>query len=149
MKNLLLLSLITFTCSLFAQDTILLVNGERIPALVKNVGPSEIEYKKASNPDGPSYVSAKKDVKAIHYRNGTSDEFSTSAAVSSGNDDYYGAPSTTPVAAATSMNMSMVKAAPAIVFYGLDFTNFSLLEAKRINEGAQIRDLFPEWNMYF
>jgi hypothetical protein len=143
---LIVLVLLSTTC--FAQDTIITVSGDQIPAIVKNINSTEIEYKKASNPDGPSYISMEKDIAAIHYRNGTSDVFPVVAEGPAKTDDYYSAGSAA-ATSTTSMNMSHVKAAPAIVFYGLDFTNFSLLEEKRMNQGIQIRDMFPDWNMYF
>jgi len=66
-------------CSLLpaiAQDTLTLLNGNRITALVNEVLPTEIKYKKFDNPDGPVYTVLKEEVVTIRYRNGTMDEFS-------------------------------------------------------------------------
>lgn len=47
----------------------------------------------------------------------------------------------------TKLTINDVYAANTIVYYGLDFSNFRLVEPDRINEGAEIRDVqFPAWN---
>lgn len=138
------LSLSTLTLT-FAQDTIILRSGDKITAVVKSISSKEVEYKKAGNLEGPSYIAAKNDVKAIHYSNGTKDEFTEVPVVK--NDDYY---SSAPAGSSTNMNMSHVKMASEVIFYGMDFSNFSLIEPKRTDEGQKIRDIhFPEWNTYF
>lgn len=148
MKKFLSLICFLFCLTSHAQDTIVTHSGDKIPAIVKSISSKEVEYKKAGNPDGPSYITAKNDVKAIHYSNGTKDEFGPPVAKT--NDDYYSAGGSATIAPASNMNMSQVKMASEIVFYGLDFSNFSLIEQKRTDEGQKIRDIhFPEWNTYF
>ena len=61
--------------SAIAQDTIFTRNGEVIPAKVYEVTPTEIKYKKPSNPDGPLYVTSKDNVALIEYKNGSKDVF--------------------------------------------------------------------------
>lgn len=68
-----LFSLATFT--LAAQDTIITRAGEVIPAKVYEITPTEIKYKKPTNPDGPMYVTSKEDVAVIEYKNGSKDVF--------------------------------------------------------------------------
>ncbi|HLC82181.1 MAG TPA: hypothetical protein VJI69_00025 [Bacteroidia bacterium] len=47
----------------------------------------------------------------------------------------------------TKLTINDVYSTNTIVYYGLDFSNFRLVEPDRINEGAEIRDVqFPAWN---
>ncbi len=55
----------------YSQDNIVLKNGEEISAKVLEIGTGEIKYKKASNPEGPTYSIAKSEVFMIKYENGT------------------------------------------------------------------------------
>ncbi|OIN56641.1 hypothetical protein [Arsenicibacter rosenii] len=59
----------------YAQDNIILRNGDEIPAKVLEVGQQELKYKKSSNPDGPVYTAPLSDVFLIKYANGTKDVF--------------------------------------------------------------------------
>lgn len=68
------------TSSLLAQnieisDIIITRDGNEIPAIVLIVGDSDIQYKKASNPDGPTYTQKKTDIFMIKYKNGEKDVF--------------------------------------------------------------------------
>lgn len=60
---------------IFAYDIIVMNNGDLINAKVEEVGPSEIKYRKASNPNGPLYKIETKTVLAINYENGEKDTF--------------------------------------------------------------------------
>lgn len=62
-----------------AQDLIIKKDGSTVKALVKKVTSTEVEYKKASNPKGPSYSIAIADLFAINYANGEKDLFNTPA----------------------------------------------------------------------
>ena len=81
MKTLKLFSL--FTCmillgmntNLFSQDVIFLSNGDEIEAKVTKVGNAEIEYKKWSNQEGPTYTEMKSNILMIKYQNGEKDVF--------------------------------------------------------------------------
>lgn len=64
--------LFLFTC-IRAQDIIYLNNGTKILVTVKELYENEIKYKNFTNPDGPTYVVAKKDVLLVEYQNGTVD----------------------------------------------------------------------------
>lgn len=68
--------LITFCAfAATAQDVIVLRNGDIISAKVQKISKNEIEYKKASNLDGPTYTIEKNNVLAINYENGEKDQF--------------------------------------------------------------------------
>lgn len=54
----------------FASDVITLQNGEEIQAKVVEVSADEIKYKKASNPDGPTFVAKKSEIFMLKYENG-------------------------------------------------------------------------------
>ena len=149
MKTIFTLLLATAALTVSAQDTIITTSGEMIPAMVKNISTTEIEYKKAANPDGPTYVRAKTEVIAIHYKNGSVDKFaSTGGSKTAGGDDYYSAGQAR--SNSTSLTMSDVHNTSAVVFYGVDFTNFSLIESKREDESDKIKnEYFPEWNSLY
>ena len=62
----------------FAQDEIVLKNGDIIKAKVSEVGTDQIKYKKWENLEGPTYSSKKDEVFMIKYENGSKDVFSAS-----------------------------------------------------------------------
>ena len=59
-----------------AQDVIVKSDGSTILAKVLKVNPSDVEYKKFSNPNGPIYTINKSDLLSINYENGEKDVFS-------------------------------------------------------------------------
>jgi len=63
----------------FAQDIIILKNGEEIKSKVIEVSSDLIKYKKWENQEGPTYSSNKSDVFMIKYINGTKDVFNLSS----------------------------------------------------------------------
>ena len=63
------------TSNLFSQDVIFLFNGDEIEAKIIKVGSGEIEYKKWSNQDGPTYTEQKGNIYMIKYQNGEKDVF--------------------------------------------------------------------------
>jgi hypothetical protein len=71
-----------------AQDIILKLNGEEIPAKVTEVGADEIKYKKFSNQDGPAYVMSLSEIFMIKYENGEKDLFAKET--DTGNDNSAG-----------------------------------------------------------
>lgn len=76
MKRFLLsLVAIVITSVCFAQDIIVQKDGSTIQAKVLKVSQSEVEYKKYSNQDGPTYSISTKDLQCINYENGTKDTF--------------------------------------------------------------------------
>lgn len=59
----------------FSQDVIVKKDGSIVQAKVTKVGSSEVEYKKWSNIDGPSYCIDISEILAINYQNGEKDTF--------------------------------------------------------------------------
>lgn len=66
---------IAITSLCCAQDIIVQKDGSTIQAKVLKVSPSEVEYKKFNNLDGPTYSISTKDLQCINYQNGTKDTF--------------------------------------------------------------------------
>lgn len=60
-------------------DQIVLRSGDVIEAKVKEVGVSEIKYKKCDRPDGPDYTISKRDVLSIKYSTGDVERFNTAS----------------------------------------------------------------------
>ena len=62
--------LLCIAVSLFATDIIILKNSTRIDAVIQEVSQSEVKYKKASNPNGPSFILSTSEIISIVYDNG-------------------------------------------------------------------------------
>lgn len=77
----------------FAQDVITLRNGDEINGKVTKVSSTEIEYKLASNPDGPTYAKPVSEIFMIKYENGNKDVFNTEASSSQQQQMTAGIPS--------------------------------------------------------
>ena len=77
MKKIISLSLLAFSflTGLNAQDVITMKDGTDVQAKIIEVNPSEIRYKKYSNPDGPIFTINKSDVLIVRYENGEKDVF--------------------------------------------------------------------------
>lgn len=58
-----------------AQDVIVFANGESVAAIVTEIGGNEVKYKKASNPNGPTYTIERKDISHINFQNGETEYF--------------------------------------------------------------------------
>ncbi|MBO0939280.1 hypothetical protein J2I47_22190 [Fibrella sp. HMF5335] len=63
----------------YAQDNIVLRNGEEISAKVMEVNQTDLKYRKSSNPEGPVYTAPLRDVLLIKYANGSKDSFGTNS----------------------------------------------------------------------
>ncbi|CCH03514.1 hypothetical protein FAES_pFAES01020 (plasmid) [Fibrella aestuarina BUZ 2] len=74
----LMAALLTATFA-YAQDNIVLRNGEEIPAKVLEVNQTDLKYRKSANPDGPVYSAPLRDVLLIKYANGSKDSFGSNA----------------------------------------------------------------------
>ncbi|MBR1809076.1 MAG: hypothetical protein IJ776_06790 [Paludibacteraceae bacterium] len=72
MKLKILLSLVLFSSAIYlsASDIIVTLESQKIEALITEVSSSEVRYKKASNPDGPTFVITTADIASIIYQNG-------------------------------------------------------------------------------
>lgn len=66
---------ITICNNTFAQDIIVLKNGDIIKTKVLEIGSTEIKYKKYTNIEGPIYSKLISEILAINYENGTKDTF--------------------------------------------------------------------------
>lgn len=77
MKVLFLMAFFTAGCllSLQAQDTIVCKNGNRHIVKVEKIDVDNVEYKKWSFLDGPTYIISKNDIKVIIYANGFTEAF--------------------------------------------------------------------------
>jgi hypothetical protein len=78
MKNqlLLILALFFFTgLAVSGQDIILKKTGEEIQAIIIDVSPGVIKYKKFENQDGPIFAIAREQVDKILYQNGKAETF--------------------------------------------------------------------------
>jgi hypothetical protein len=53
------------------HDTLVTKNNERIPCKILEIGEDEIKYKKASNPEGPTYAQHKNKLREMIFANGT------------------------------------------------------------------------------
>ncbi|MCM1452158.1 MAG: hypothetical protein NC102_07860 [Clostridium sp.] len=96
MKKLwIVLCMIIIWSSVWAEDLISLRDGRTVKAIIQEVTPTEVKYKRASNPQGPLFVINNSDVKSIVYDNGEVDEF-------------YGLAETEYGAASVDENMSLI-----------------------------------------
>lgn len=77
MKKLSILFSLFAGLGLQAQDTLYTVSGQKISGKVIEINQTEIKYKKANNPEGPTYVVDKTDVALIEYKNGTKEIYGT------------------------------------------------------------------------
>lgn len=73
MKRYLLFVLIAFCCitGANARTVMTMTNGQEIEVIIETMGTNEITYKKASNPNGTSYTTARSNVFFIIYDDGT------------------------------------------------------------------------------
>lgn len=70
MKKAFFLLLVFISCECFAIDVIVTTSQEKIEGKILEVSSSEIKYKKASNPNGPTFIIEKEKVSTIVYENG-------------------------------------------------------------------------------
>lgn len=64
-----------------AQDIIVLKDGTLVHSKVCEVTPTEIKYRKLSNPDGPLYTIEKSSVLAVNYQNGEKETYTETSAL--------------------------------------------------------------------
>lgn len=74
-KGCVLTGLLLSTVTVYAQDVLTKKNGDEIEVKVVKISTNEIEYKKWSNQDGPSYILLKNEVFMIKYNNGEKEVF--------------------------------------------------------------------------
>ena len=63
-------ALINLSLAAYAQDIIITTDARKIEAKISEVSKSEIRYKEADNPDGPTFVLGTEDISSIIYANG-------------------------------------------------------------------------------
>lgn len=76
-RRIILAILVVFLCAFTASayDVITTADNSTIKAIVSEITPTAIKYRKASNPKGPVYTLELEKVKTITYTNGTKDVF--------------------------------------------------------------------------
>lgn len=76
MRKILTILIVILGCTAtFAQDIIVKKDGSIIQSRVQKIGTQEVEYKKWTNQDGPTYSIAISDILAINYQNGEKETF--------------------------------------------------------------------------
>lgn len=70
-----LAGLLFSTMSIYSQDILTKKNGDELEVKVVKISSNEIEYKKWSNQEGPSYTLPKSEAFMIKYKNGEKDVF--------------------------------------------------------------------------
>ena len=68
-----------------AQDVIVKQDGSTILSKVTKIGTTEVEYKKFSNQNGPTYSILKSDIQAINYENGEKETFADAVPATNSN----------------------------------------------------------------
>jgi hypothetical protein len=82
-----ILLLIAFSISsIKGQDLITKKDGSVIKAKITEVNEDNIKYKKADNPDGPSYNISKENIFSVTYANGDTEKFDTKESSKSSGD---------------------------------------------------------------
>lgn len=111
MRVLILLAALLTATLTYAQDNIVLRNGEDIPGKVLEVNQTDLKYRKSGNPDGPVYTAPLRSVLFIKYANGTKDSFGSQPSPLTGsNSSVDSAPSATmPVPAAGASGFSQLR----------------------------------------
>lgn len=71
----------------YAQDIITTKDAQKISAKIIEVSNKEIKYKKANNPDGPTFVINQSDVKSILYESGEYSSFDNNQQYNNDYDD--------------------------------------------------------------
>lgn len=82
-----ILVLLCIAVSLFATDIIILKNSTRIDAVILEVSQSEVKYKKASSPNGPSFILSTSEIASIVYDNGEVQTFDNNSQQQSYNNN--------------------------------------------------------------
>ena len=73
---------IAWNTNCFGQDIITYKNGDELKVKVTEVAPTEIQFKKFDNPDGPVYTEPRTNIFMIKYENGSKEVFSDKEEVS-------------------------------------------------------------------
>lgn len=76
-KLLFFVAALAVSATVQAQDVIVTYDAEEIAAKITEIGETQIKYKKASNPDGPSYTMNIANVVMVRFENGEIETFKT------------------------------------------------------------------------
>lgn len=170
MKNVLLIIFtVLFSSFSFSQDIIILRNGDEIKAKVLEINSNNIDYKKFSNTDGPTYHLNKSEIFMIKYKSGDKDIFNTSGPVSkpqpnqyvynsNPNEFVYNESIGTPNCQVQKEKGAKIYGSRAnevffrqdLYYYGYDLTYLRLSNSKKMGEGMMlVQKYFNEWNNEF
>ena len=72
-----LLIFVLMALPILAQDTITKKDGTKLITKILEVSPSEVKYKKYSNPEGPTFILPTKDILIVTYQTGETETFTT------------------------------------------------------------------------
>ncbi|MCW3077908.1 MAG: hypothetical protein JWO32_2517 [Bacteroidetes bacterium] len=75
MRSLILFFIVFITSCIHCQDTLYLINKDRITIQLLEVNPTNLKYKRTDNQSGPTYTVLKEEVIKVVYANGKSDVF--------------------------------------------------------------------------
>ncbi|NQU35172.1 MAG: hypothetical protein HQ521_18255 [Bacteroidetes bacterium] len=166
MKNLLTVLILLFGLHLTGQDYIILVNGDEIEAKVLEINDKNIDYKKFSNINGPTYHLKKSEIFMIKYQSGDKDVFSggnTKPQTSQVSNNIHDNPKdfvynsnfgTSNCQAQKSRGAKIfgnraneVFFRQDIVYYGYDLTYLKLSNPKKMGQSVKlIQEYFNDWN---
>ena len=87
-KKILMANILIWMVSLnvHCQDMITMKNGDKIKAVVLEIGPDQIKYKLFDNIEGPTYTIWKSDAITIEHKNGTKEIINISRNTETGKD---------------------------------------------------------------
>ncbi len=169
MKRQILFTLFIFLfINLSAQDIIFTRKGEEIKSKVLEITPDLVKYKKFDNLEGPQYSMKKSNVFMIKYQNGSKDIFDNETATT---------PSENPTPIADSVKKSFpinraldvfkkehgkpyilydyqvytsaLFSTNTLLFYGLDFSDFTFVSDNNKGAENELKNSFIEWNQFF
>lgn len=89
-KILFSIALIASSLAANAQDVLVRKNGDVENVKVLEVTPTEVKYKKASNPDGPTFSETRSSLISVKYANGETQKFSDSPSYNNYNNNVGG-----------------------------------------------------------
>lgn len=167
MKNILVVVFIMLAMQSNSQDYIILKNGDEIKAKVLEINNTDIDYKKYSNINGPTYHLDKTDIFMIKYASGDKDVFSKTVSNTSKTPKYNIIDSSPTEFIYNSTlgnsNCQVQKSRGAkifgdkasevfyrqdLVFYGYDLTYLKLTNPNKMGQSMQIiQQYFNEWNI--
>ncbi len=157
MKNLIIpfILIITFT-NANAQDIIYTINNIKIEAKIIQISDFEVVYKKYNNLNGPNYILKKEIIARIEYENGTSESFESldynyrkEYPKIDSLSSYKAYSKNKNVSFDYRFNIEKVFNTDEIHYFGIDFSNFTLLNKKKDGQEDIIKKYIPAWVSHF